>query len=176
MKEIKTRKIPAKNYILVGVLFVAVVLLLWYFSKWYQVYNDYQRKTPVIRGTLSEITDLELDHYLMENPTAVIYMCTSSASRCRNFEKSFKKVLEQDEVLKTNIIYLNLSDINQEEFVNEFNQKYSYKSKLTTNYPALVLFEDGKVIGLLQEKKDKNLNASEVQSYLHLHDIGEDVE
>ena len=43
MRESKFRKIPFKNYILVALLLVLVVLLLWYFSKWYQVYNDYQK-------------------------------------------------------------------------------------------------------------------------------------
>ena len=47
------------------------------------------------------------------------------------------------------------------------------KIKLNKNYPAIVLFEDGKIIGLLQEEKDKTLDVNEVRSYLKLHKVGE---
>lgn len=166
-------KIPIKNYVILGIIFIGVLLLLWYFSKWYEVYDDYQKETPVIRGTLSEITDLELDHYLMENPTSVIYMCTSSDMKCRNFEKSFKSVLESNENLKTGIIYLNLSKVDQDSFVTRFNETYPYKVKLNKSYPAIVLFEDNKIVGLLQEKKGEAFNINEVRSYLKLHKVGE---
>ncbi len=169
----KLRTVPIKNYIILGIIFLGVILLLWYFSSWYKVYNDYKKETPVIRGTLSEISNLELDHYIMENPTVTIYMCTSSNMRCRDFEKDFKIMLESNEVLKENIIYLNLSDINQDEFVKDFNAKYPYKNSLTKNYPAIVLFEDSKIVGLIQEEKEISLNADEVRSYLKLHKVGE---
>lgn len=170
----KLRKVPMQNYIILALLFLGVILLLWYFSSWYRVYDDYQKETPVIRGTLSEITSLELEHYIMENPTTVIYMCTSSAMKCRNFEKNFKTMLQNNEKLKSNMIYLNLSDINQEDFVNNFNNLYPYKVKLTTEYPAIVLFEDSKVIGLLQEKENKTLDVNDVRSYLKLHQVNEE--
>jgi len=169
----KLRQVPMKNYYILALLFVGVLLLLLYFSRWYQVYNDYQVETSVIRGTLSEITNLELDHYIMENPTTVIYMCTSSDLNCRNFEKGFKNMLNKNSSLKNNIIYLNLSDIDQDAFVNSFNTTYSYKVKLHKNYPAIVLFEDGKIIGLLQEEASQDLDVEEVRSYLKLHKIGE---
>jgi len=170
----KSRSVPIKNYLILVVLFGGVILLLCYFSRWYHVYDDYQRETPVIRGTLFEITNLELDHYILENPTTAIYMCTSSEMECRNFEKTFKTMLNQNESLKENLLYLNLSDINQEEFVMNFNTQYPYKVKLTKDYPAIVLFEEGKIIGLLQEKKGKTLNVNDVRSYLKLHMVGEE--
>lgn len=175
MKQVeKSRKIPIKNYVLVGILFIGIILLLCYFSRWYQVYSDYEKQTPVIRGTLSEITNLELDHYILENPTTAIYMCTSSDMKCRNFEKALKSMLDKNETLKENLLYLNLSDINQEEFVHSFNEKYSYKVKLTKDYPAVVLFEEGKIIGLLQEKSNENLDVNDVRSFLKLHMVGDE--
>ncbi len=170
----KLREVPIQNYLILAMLFVGVILLLWYFSSWYRVYDDYQKETPVIRGTLSEITNLELEHYIMEHPTTAIYMCTSSASKCRGFENRLKTMLESNTKLKSNMIYLNLSDINQDEFVQKFNSSYPYKVKLTPNYPAIVLFEDSKIIGLLQEKEDKTLDVNDVRSYLKLHQVNEE--
>ena len=32
----------------------------------------------------------DLDHYVLDNPTTIIYMCTANDDECRNFEKDFK--------------------------------------------------------------------------------------
>ena len=78
-----------KNFIILGAIFLLGIGLTLYICNCYQVYDEYQKQTPVIRGTLSEITSEELDHYLMENPTTTIYMCTSSSDTCRNYEKEY---------------------------------------------------------------------------------------
>ena len=99
-------------------------------------------------------------------------MCTANDDTCRTFEKSFKKLLQKKDY-RNQIIYLNLTDVNQDEFVNEFNRKYSYKVNLTTNYPAFVLFEDGKIKSILQGKNNKSLEISKVKQFLELNEIGD---
>ena len=84
MVEKSDKKISIKNYIIVVVMFIAGMGITLYLCNWYNVYDEYQKQTPVIRGILSEITNEELEHYVMENPTTVIYMCTASNPTCRN--------------------------------------------------------------------------------------------
>lgn len=166
------RVIPTKNYIILVVLFVAIVALVLYLCNLYHVYDEHQREIPVIRGTLSEIQPDELEHYLMENPTSVIYMCTASDESCRDYEKDLKKLVEKKE-LQESIIYVNLSDIDQLEFIDKFNAKYPYRVSLKKNYPAFVAFEDGKVRSILQADKDDELTISETEQFIELNQIEE---
>ncbi len=170
-KEEKKKTIH--NYILLVILFVVTFGVVIYLCRWYNVYNEYQKETPVIRGSLMEIGNDDLEHYILDNPTAVIYMCTAKDDECRLFEKSFKKLLKKRDY-NNEIIYLNLSDLDQDEFVNSFNNKYNYKIKLTTHYPAFVLFEDGKVVSVLQGSSEKKLTVSKVKQFLELNEIGEE--
>ncbi len=174
-KEANTKtSIKPKNYLILACICLFTVLLVLYICKWYQVYADYQKETPVIRGTLSyEITDAELDHYIMENPSCVVYMCTARSDRCRSFEKDFKRLIEKDN-LQNNIIYLNLSDTDINRFVSEFNEKYHYKVKLTENYPALVEFTDGKITAFIEGNAQDNLTITKVSQFIDLHHIGEE--
>ena len=71
------------------------------------------------------------------------------------------------------VVYLNLTDLDQDEFVNAFNANYNYKIKLTTDYPAFVLFEDGKVKSVLQGSEEKPLDLVKVKQFLELNKIGE---
>lgn len=160
-----------KNYIILAFIFLAVILLVWYIGRWYQVYSDYQKETPVIREVLShEITALDLDYYMMENPNSIIYMCTASSDRCRDFEKDLKKLIKKEN-LQNSIIYLNLSEEDLEHFVTNFNNTYKYKVKLKGNYPALVEFTDGKITGLVEDSEKSHLTITKVEQFLELHHI-----
>ena len=167
-----TKEKKMKNYVLLILLFAAAICVTLYLCNWYKVYDDYQKQTPIIRGTLLEIKSEELEHYIMENPTFTIYMCTSGDDVCRKYEKKFIKLCKNMN-LQEYIVYLNLSDIDQENFVNSFNNKYNYKVNLTTSYPAFVTFEDGKVKYILQGKENEPLTISKTKQYLELNNIGE---
>lgn len=169
-KEEKKRTM--KNYLILAAIFLAGILLTLYFCKCYQVYDEHRKQTPVIRETLFEITNQELEHYISENPTAIIYMCTASDMICRNYEKDFKKLIEKY-TLQDEFIYLNLSNIDQNEFVKSFNEKYQYKVKLTKHYPAIVMFEDGEIKNILQGKKDEPLTITKTKQFIDLNKIGE---
>lgn len=161
-----------RNYFILFVIFLATILLVWYLCKWYSVYTDYEKETPIIRGTLNyEITSMDFEHYITDNPSSVIYMCTAKDDNCRTFEKDFKKFIKKNE-LEDEIIYLNLSDANIDEFVESFNKTYKYKIKLTKNYPLLVEFTDGKVTGLIQGKEDKPLTIKSVKDFIEINNIG----
>lgn len=161
-----------KNYLILALLFIAGTGLTLYLCQMYKVYDEYQKQTPVIRDTLSEIKSEDLEHYILENPTTVIYMCTASDMVCRNYEKDFKKLIKSKE-LQDIIVYLNLSNTDQEKFVKDFNDKYNYRVKLTSTYPAIVVFEEGKVINLLQGKKEEQLTVVKTKQFIELHKIGE---
>ena len=161
-----------KNYLILAALFAAGIAITLYLCELYKVYDEYQKETPVIRDSLSEITAEDLDHYIQENPTTVIYMCTASNMTCRNFEKDFKKIVKSKD-LQEAIIYLNLSNLDQEKFVQDFNKKYPHRIKLTNAYPALVVFEEGKIINLLQGKVDEKLTIIKTKQFIEIHKIGE---
>ena len=169
-KDTEEKIVPVKNYIILGILFVVVVVLVIYLCNLYQVYDAHQREIPVIRGTLSEILPDELEHYIMENPTTVIYMCTAADFVCRDYEKDFKKLVEKEN-LQESIIYLNLSNIDKKDFVQYFNGTYCYRIALKNRYPALVVFEDGEVQGILQGNQNQELSISKTEQFIELHQI-----
>lgn len=174
MKKIKTteKKVGIKNYFILILIFATGILLTLYLCNVYKVYDESKKQIPVIRGTLSEIKYEELEHYISENPTTVIYMCTASNEVCRNYEKDLKKLIKKEE-LQEEIVYLNLSETNNSEFTEMFNKKYPFKVKITDNYPAIVIFIDGKITNILQAKRQEKLTITKTQQFIDLHMIGE---
>ncbi len=166
------RKIAMKNYIIIFLIFVATIGLTLYFCSCYKVYSESKKEIPVIRGTLSEITSEDLDHYIMENQSTIIYVCTASDTTCRNFEKDFKKLIVKMN-LQEKIVYLNLSNVDQEEYISQLNEKYQSKVALTTRYPALVIFENGKIVNVLQGNEKEKLTISKTKQFIEFNKIGD---
>ena len=160
------------NYIIVILTFLLCIGIVLYVCRIYEIKEAEKRKIPVIRGSVLEIYKDDLKHYVMDNPTSLVYMCTANSDTCRTFEKSLKKLLQKEDY-DDEIVYLNLTDLDQEAFVEEFNQEFPYKTKLTLNYPAFVLFEEGKVKNILQGTLNKNLTITKVKTFLELNEIGD---
>ncbi len=160
-----------KNYFILAIIICLAVLVILYAGSWYKAYSDYKKQTPVIRGTLSyEITGLDFEHVLAENPTSTFYMCTSSSDNCRAFEKSFRRLVTKDE-LQDKIIYVNLSGDDISSFVNNFNNNYKYKVKLNESYPALVTFTDGKITGLIEGSEKDPLTIKDAEEFIKVNHI-----
>ena len=161
----KENKIPVKNYFILAFIFLIGIGLTIYFCKWYEVIDTEKKQTPVIRGVIPEISSQELDNYVLENPTTVLYLCTSDNMKCRNFEKDFKKYIIK-ESMENYIVYVNLTNINQVKFVKDFNNNYEYKTKLTPNYPALIYFNDGKISDMIEGTNSNKLTLSKAKDFL----------
>lgn len=172
-KTKNNEKKPLKNYLILLLLFAIGIGITLYLCRWYKVIDQEKKQTPVIRGTLTnELYSNELDAYLVEYPSSVLYLCTSDSMKCRNFEKHFKKYINNNG-LGEYIVYVNLTNTNQEEFVKSFNDKYSSKKKITTSYPALVVLNDGKISDIIQTKKDKKLTVKDTKEFIEENNIGE---
>ena len=171
MKKETEKKVTIKSYLILATIFLLTMGVTIYLCKCYKVYNEGKKETPVIRGTLSEITSEELAHYVQENQNCTVYMCTASNQICRDYEEKFIKLIKKKS-LQDDIVYLNLSNIEQDKFINTFNDEYKYKIKLTTNYPAIVIFDEAKISALLQEN-DEKLSIDRTKQFIELNKIGE---
>ena len=161
-----------KSYLILILSFVIGIGLCIYAFSWYKVIDNNKKNIPIIRGTLTEINSKELDNYLSENSYAVLYLCTSNNVRCRNYEKDFKKIINSKS-LNDYIVYVNLTGIDQVKFVKQFNQKYTYKTELKTSYPALVVFEDGEIVDLIEYSKNNKLTSKKTIEFLENNHVGE---
>lgn len=166
------RKIGVKNYLILALIFLVATAVTLYLCNVYNVYQESKLEIPVIRGTLSEITSEEIEHYISENPTTILYICTASDETCRSYEKDLKKVVNKRE-LQNEMVYLNITPEEKSNFVKSFNDKYTSRVKLTEQFPALVALEESKTIHILQPKEEGKLTLLKTQQFIELHKIGE---
>lgn len=162
------RVIPKGNYAKISTIFIITIIIVIAAFVSYRMHINYVNNIPVIRGTLSEIEEKDLNNYIMEHSDFLLYIGVANDENCRSLESDLKKVLKDRNLLDT--IYLNISTVSDKgEFYNVFNSNYSDNVKLN-NYPAFVIFSDSKVVDLVQRKNNK-LNIGDIESLLDEYQI-----
>lgn len=172
VKENKEEKrvIPNKNYIIVMVIFVITIGLMFFLRNWYISYQDYENTIPVLSGVISEVKYTEVDNYLIDNPSVVMYMGDAKDGDCREFELELKKLVENKHI-KDKVIYYNITDVkNKSLLLKDFNNKYIVNNKISS-YPVVMIFEDGKIVDYRSKSASKNLTISDINRLFNEYDV-----
>lgn len=133
------REIPKKNYFILFIVIVLSLMIALYFRKWYKAYEDGYLSKSIMGNYLFEINYKELDDYLVENQSAIIYVSKVGNENIRNFEKKFINAINQND-LKNKILYLDLSN-----YKGDTNNKYTINDKDITSVPNISVFKNGKL-------------------------------
>ena len=140
MKREELRKIPFKNYIILGIVFVVTIML---FYLWVDAYKESKVNMPILDKYMTVINYNELNNYIVENPDTLVYVSVLENEEIRVFEKQLKSKYKKDKISK-DILYMDITeDMLDENVKNEMSRSYSLNNLDITNVPCVLLFEDG---------------------------------
>ena len=169
----KENNIPSGNYIKLGLIILATILLAVFLRNSYISNQEYENGIPVIRDTLvSEINSNEVYHYVRENENTILYIGASDDKNCRLLEQDLKDVITSRH-LESVITYLNLTNNKKKStFIKEFNKFYDTE---ILGYPSFVLINDGKVIDIVTVKVGNKLSVDRVINFLDRNNIASEL-
>ena len=156
------REIPKKNYFILFIVIVFSLLIAFYFRNWYKAYEDSYLSKSIVGNYLFQINYKELDNYLVENQSAIIYVSKVGNEKIRNFEKKFINAINQND-LKNKILYLDLSN-----YKGDTNNKYTINDKDITSVPNISVFKNGKLDDIYVIDVDR-YSMEKIISYLVLN-------
>lgn len=163
------KKIPLKNYIILAVTLIITIILVIYFYLWQKAYEDSKTNTIIMDEYIQKINYNELNNYLIENKSTVIYSSVVGSQKTSNFEKKFVKVI-QDNSLKNSILYLDLTEVvKNKDTKKELLEKYP---ELNNNIkdPLIIVINNNKVTSVYNIKNN-NYNIDSLIKYLEKEDI-----
>ena len=143
------REIPVKNYIIlvsiaIAILIVSLVLRGIYINK-----NGEEKYTSAIKEVVTEIKYDDLDNYLQESPTCVLYI-NDSSKKNKKIDKETKKII-LDNSVQQYVVYI--------EKTSDVQKKYD----LDNNSPIFIAYQNGVLTEILS--KD-NYSTKEIESFL----------
>ena len=167
------KKVPIKNYIILGIIIFITVLAVLYICSWYKQYNNTKVDEPVITSVLPKVEYNNLDTVVKERDLVIVYMCTTKENICRSFEKKFSSFVK-DNNLTDDIIYLNLGYSEDENgMLDKLYNKYKSEDlvKKVYEYPSLVIFSEGKIVDVLSSNNENKVTIPKVEEFLEGYEL-----
>lgn len=174
MKE-ELRKVPFKNYIILGIVLLVSMLILYYFYMWVDAYNESKLNKPIMDKYMEVINYNELDNYLIENPNTIIYVSVLENKEVRDFEKKFKKLFINNEI-DNKILYLDITnEINDKSVKEMLKERYSINSVSILNVPNIIVFDDGNLKTIYSISED-NYDIDRIKLFINNNKFSEEDE
>lgn len=155
------RKIPKKNYLILTVVIVLTVGLVFYARSWYNTSKEYYLSNSVIKDIVSEINEVDINSYTIENPNYILYASSGISNDLKDFEKELKKIITSLDI-QSNFIYLNLDNVNIQQF-NDTLKKYTSNEKIALELSrdsksTIYIFSSGKIKYILNNANEKSVS------------------
>lgn len=161
------RKVPLKNYFILTLILVLSIFIVFYLVK---IYNSTMHNTndKQILNKIKEITILELDNYIVENPNIVIYLMDSDYKSI-SFEKKLNQVIVEHD-LQSQFVLINIANNIYQEYDKTANVNFKNKSILKeVPINSLVIIENKKIKRFI--KINDGLKKSEISKFLKENEV-----
>ena len=143
------REIPSKNYIILSLMTIGVIIVCLIFNKVYKFSNN-KNYSSIMRDFISEIQYEDLDNYLLENLDVVLYINDNSTKNDQNLEKELKKIITNNGISQY-VVYIEKSE--------DIIKKYD----LDSNSPIFIAYQNGIVTEILSKPY---YTSEEIQEFL----------
>lgn len=161
----KSKNKQKKNYVILVVIYAIVIALVLYLASLYNTYQNYRKEIPILQNIVSEINPNEVEHYLKENLSPILYFCSASDNECREFEKTMKSPLQKNNY--NDLVYVNLENIDDEvSYVNNLLKDSDFS---VDRIPCLIKYSDGKIISIEDGLNGALLTRDEALNFLDIN-------
>lgn len=148
----KTKKIEAKNYIIVGLIVLITIIAVFYARSLYIMSKEYYNDNSIMLEVVKEVKQEELQNYLIENPKFVLYVSSGQNKDIKNFEKTFKTTIVKEEI-EDQILYLNSDNIDKKSLKQDLEKiaENNQKEKINSNSViSMYIIENEKITGVIE--------------------------
>ena len=131
------REIPVKNYFVLVSIAVAVVVISLVLRSVYIQKNGNKQYTSVVKEVVTEIKYDDLDNYLQESPTCVLFI-NDSSKKNKKVQRDTKKIIV-DNSIQQYVVYIEKTD--------NIIKKYD----LNADSPIYVAYQNGVLTEILSK-------------------------
>lgn len=141
-KEVIDKKIPLKNYFIVLIVSIFVILLVLCLRNFYLNYDSNSINTSYLSEMkINEITKNDFDFILSESSNIILFVSNTKTKQIYNLEKKLYNEFDKNELLD-NLIYWDVSDLNN-EYISILKNKFPNIILNDYKLPFIVIIKDG---------------------------------
>jgi len=157
MKEL--REVPLKNYFIALLVVLAIVIVVLYAKRTYELNTEKKLSQSVLSRVVGEIKYKEISNALGEKSTNYfVYISYVNDENIYNLEIKLKKLIANYE-LQDNFYYINVTDeLNDTDLISNLNTKFKINLSDKTNIPLVLYYQAGNLKSILKSADGKLFN------------------
>ncbi len=172
-------KVPTKNYLIVGVIVLVVLLGSLYIYKWYDVYtenkiaNSYLMTSKTLVHEIDDLSAIETVFGETVPNEYFVYVSYTKSKKIYELEKELKPIID-DYNLKDYIYYINVTNMMQEsDYLAKLNDALGLTENKITEVPTMIYFKDGEVdaSSIITREDDNIMQAGDFAKLLDIKGI-----
>ena len=141
------KKIPNKNYYVVLIVSIIVIVLTLYIRSFYLSYIDSIKNSSVFFDkSVSQINIDDLKYAVNETSESFLYIGYTGDLRIYNLEKKIYSVFEDNNLLDE-LMYLNINDYKYKDYIEKL--KVAFPNIEIGSAPMIVFIKDGEAIDII---------------------------
>jgi len=148
MKKEK-RKVPIKNYFILGIIAFLTIFLTLYINEWIKTYKDGNELLP-LDGEVQQVNINELEVTLSETNQVILYVGYEGLN---SLDKAILKRLKKDEV-NDYFYYLNVTDYSEKKYLGELKNNFSSIRNDINKAPMFIYIKNGEALRVVDSKND----------------------
>lgn len=164
------RKIPLKNYFILGVICIVTVLLTIYVNAWIKTYKESAYSVSPLSGEINEININELKEPFMEINQVILYVGYTNDQKLFNEEKELLDEIRKEE-LTPYVMYLNVDG--NENYLNVLRDKFDIDAEDIKEAPLFIYVKDGVAADVINVE-NKNDLTKDFMELVEDNNIGDD--
>ena len=171
-KKEEKRVVGIKNYLILIAICAITVVVAFGIRQSYLAYQEYELSKSVLKDKINEVSEEELTSYIYAHPDAILYVQVNDDANSRSVGKKLYKVLQKRNLLNDSV-YINLGNVsNKKSFYEEFNNTYTKGTEYKLSYyPALIIFNDGKIRDMVSKDKNRPLDIGDIEQLLDNYEM-----
>lgn len=148
----KTKNIPKKNYIILGIMTIVIVLLTFYINAWMKTYKENKLSVSPFDGVIEEVNINEINVTLSEMNEVVLYVGFTNDKKLYDMEKRLVKYIKNHDLVDK-FIYVNINDYKDNgQYIDILKQTFVEIEKDIVEAPMLVYVKNGKAEKVINSK------------------------
>jgi len=145
-KKEKKEKISSRNYFLVIIVSILVIIIALYIRAFYINYNDNAMQTSVMDEQINKINLNEIGFTIPESGDIILYVSYLGDKNIHNMEKRLLKEINKKS-LNEKIIYLDITNhLENNEYTVNLKKQFSNIENEITTAPMFIYIENGEAI------------------------------
>lgn len=171
IKELIKGKVPAKNYIIVAIVSLLIIILTLYIRLFYLNYRENIRNTSVFQDkTIKQVSVDDIDFVLKEMSDAILYVSYTGNDEIYNNEKKLLKEIKRKNLVDK-IVYWNVTDLlDNDEYIQILKEKYPSIQDQITVAPMFIYVKGAEALEAMSSEL-KNIDVNVFNKLVDVYNI-----